>query len=45
MSCESKKIEEIKHLVEFKQCTNTVLRENAIIAFPVLPGSTDPQAI
>jgi len=45
VSRESKKIEEIKQLVEFRQCTNKHLRENGILRFPVLPDSAEAQVI
>ena len=44
MSRESKKIEDIKQLVELRQCTNTAFeREMQLLRFPVLPGSAEEQ--
>ena len=43
MSRESKKIEEIKQLVELRQCTNTAFEGK--MRFPVLPGSAEEQVI
>jgi len=38
-----KNIEEIKQLVEFRQCTNTALREMQFSRFSILPGSAEAQ--
>jgi len=46
--CESwvKKIEKIKQLVEFKQCTNTAFEgKMQFLLFPVLPGSAEAHVI
>ena len=41
---EVKKIEEIKQLVEFRQCTNTAFEgKMQLLRFPVLPGSAQEQ--
>jgi len=46
MSRESKKIEEIKQLVGFRQCTNTAFEGKMQFSrFPVLPGSAQAQVI
>jgi len=42
----SQKIEEIKQLVEFRQCTNTAFEGKMQFSrFPVLPGSAEAQVI
>jgi len=41
-----KKIKEIKQLVEFGQCTNTVFEgKMQLLRFSVLPGSAEAQVI
>jgi len=41
-----KNIEEIKQLVEFRQCTNTAFEgKMQRLRFPVLPGSAEEQVI
>ena len=41
-----KKIEEIKQMVEFRQCTNIAFEEKMQFScFPVLPGSAETQVI
>jgi len=46
MSRESKKIEEIRQLVEFRQCTNTAFEwKMQFLCFPVLPGSAAAHVI
>jgi len=46
MSRESKKVEEIKQLVEFWQCTNTAFQGKMQFSrFPILPGSAEAQVI
>jgi len=42
----SQQIEEIKQLVEFRQCTNTAFEgKMQFLRFPVLPGSAETQVI
>jgi len=42
----SQKVEEIKQLVEFRQCTNTGFEgKMQLLRFSILPGSAEAQVI